>query len=97
MLSLLSLNSLLFACGTETEKVPETTFLEQSRSEVIEEGTAPSETEAAQKLISVAFENVEPIRVTVRGTYPRLYKLSDGTLLCGIDGYCFRSEDDGLT
>jgi len=39
----------------------------------------------------------EEIRVTGAVSYPRLYMLRDGTLLCGIDGYCFRSEDDGST
>ncbi len=97
MLSLLSLSVLLFGCGDELAGAPETTLSEQSISIQTEESTSAPETEAAQKLMSVSFENILPIRVTVKGTYPRLYKLSDGTLLCGIDGYCFRSEDDGLT
>ena len=39
----------------------------------------------------------EDLCVTDRASYPRLYQLRDGTLLCGIDGLCFRSNDDGDT
>lgn len=39
----------------------------------------------------------ETIKVTDGGSYPRMYELADGTLLYGIDGYCFRSSDDGAT
>ncbi len=41
--------------------------------------------------------DAETIMVTGRASYPRLYQLRDGTFLCGIDGYCFRSEDQGTT
>lgn len=97
MLSLLSLGCLYCGCADETVEVPETTLAEQTSAVQTEESTAAPETEAEPKLISVSFENIDPIRVTTQGTYPRLYKLMDGTLLCGIDGYCFRSEDEGLT
>ena len=43
------------------------------------------------------WSRAEEIRVTEIASYPRLYRLRDGTLLCGIDGYCFRSMDGGLT
>ena len=43
------------------------------------------------------FENGETVVVHGGGSYPRIYRLRDGTLLYGIDGLCFRSEDDGLT
>lgn len=43
------------------------------------------------------FENGETVRVHSGGSYPRIYQLRDGTLLYGIDGWCFRSEDDGAT
>lgn len=39
----------------------------------------------------------ETIKVADGGSYPRMYELADGTLLYGIDGYCFRSSDDGAT
>ena len=43
------------------------------------------------------FRDGETVRVHSGGSYPRIYQLRDGTLLYGIDGLCFRSEDDGLT
>ena len=49
-------------------------------------------------MITIDWEKqAEEIRVTPAASYPRLYQLRDGTLLCGIDGYCFRSEDGGDT
>lgn len=54
--------------------------------------------EAGEQLITIDWENqAEEIRVDGAVSYPRLYQLRDGTLLCGIDGWCFRSEDDGTT
>ena len=97
MLSLLSLGCLYCGCSDETVEIPETTLAEQTSEVLTEESTAAPETEAEPNLISVSFESIDPIRVTTQGTYPRLYKLSDGALLCGIDGFCFRSEDEGLT
>ncbi len=85
--------SILFGCDDEPALPTETSSAETTSYLQTEEFTVPDE----PKLISLSFENVDPIRVTVKGTYPRLYKLADGTLLCGIDGYCFRSEDEGLT
>ena len=50
----------------------------------------------AKRLITIDWENqAEEIRVDGAVSYPRLYRLRDGTLLCGIDGRCFRSEDEG--
>lgn len=39
----------------------------------------------------------QTIKVSNFGSYPRMYELADGTLLYGIDGYCFRSVDGGTT
>ena len=97
MLSLFLFGALSGSCGSEIPDFPETEISEVLSTVESEEVIVPPETEAEVKLISVSFADVDPIRVTSKGTYPRLYKLSDGTLLCGIDGYCFRSEDDGLT
>lgn len=88
-MTLLLFTSAFFGCTAQ----PETPTTEQSTLVHTDDSTLPDE----PKLISVSFEDVDPIRVTAKGTYPRLYKLSDGTLLCGIDGYCYRSEDEGLT
>jgi hypothetical protein len=50
----------------------------------------------SKKLYDVKFADKETISVT-RGGYPRIYKLSDGTLLFGVDGFSVRSTDDGKT
>ncbi len=97
MLSFLFMISSFCGCGVAHDDVPETSFPEPSTPATTDEISSAPETEAEKKLISVSFSEIEPIRVTQKGTYPRLYKLADGTLLCGIDGYCFRSEDEGLT
>ena len=47
------------------------------------------------KFLAISFSDVEPIKVTPGPTYPRLYKLKDGTLILGVDGRCYRSTDDG--
>ena len=59
----------------------------------------PTDTYHAEtnKFLAISFSDVEPIKVTPGPTYPRLYKLSSGTLLCGVDGHCYWSNDDGAT
>lgn len=53
---------------------------------------------AGKRRISIDWAaQAEEIRVSGAVSYPRLYPLRDGTLLCGIDGWCFRSEDDGTS
>ena len=42
-------------------------------------------------------KQAQEIKVCDIPSYPRLYQLRDGTLICGIDGFCYRSADDGLT
>ena len=37
------------------------------------------------------------IQVCGISSYPRLMQLRDGSLLCGIDGLCYRSTDQGET
>ena len=77
MLSLLSLCCLHCGCADEIVEIPETTLAEQTSAVMTVESISPPETEAERKLISVSFENIDPVRVTTQGTYPRLYKLMD--------------------
>jgi len=48
-------------------------------------------------LKNIDWKNAENITVTTRASYPRLYRLRNGTMLCGIDGFCFHSTDNGTT
>lgn len=48
-------------------------------------------------LKTIDWQKAVTISVTDKASYPRLYRLRDGTLLCGIDGFCFRSSDNGTT
>ena len=50
----------------------------------------------SKNLYDIKFADKEAISVT-RGGYPRIYKLADGTLLLGVDGFSVRSTDDGKT
>ncbi len=96
ILSVFTLVCLLAGCALDLPEESEVSTFEQTSAAQSEETVLLPE-EEGERMMSVSFENILPIRVTVKGTYPRLYKISDGTLLCGIDGYCFRSEDEGLT
>ncbi len=50
------------------------------------------------KLVYFTWDEGEVISTGINGGYPRLYALSDGTMLLGYDGmYVSRSTDNGLT
>lgn len=69
-------------------------YVEGKSKITVENNAVHAET---NKFVAVSWEDAETIKVTSSGSYPRLYQLRDGTLLCGIDNKCFISNDDGST
>ena len=68
------------------------------KGKTIVEIEADAEKYDTSKLVYFSWEDGETATVCSGGSYPRLYKLQDGRLMCARDGiYAIYSKDDGLT